>query len=80
MTDKGLTEWVKVKKGKLEKIKEPSAKEIERLRDDGYSVSKSVTRGNKTKITTYSPISFAEHRNKEFNLLHSKKKRKEAYA
>ena len=45
----------KVKDGKSTKIKKCDMKTIDQLLDKGYSVSKVIEEGNKTKIVTYSP-------------------------
>ena len=51
--------WYKIKNGKQTRIKKP--KNIDKLLDKGYTVSQVVTRGNKSKVNTYSPKNYPEN-------------------
>ena len=51
--NKVTIKWVKVKNGKLTRIKEP--KSVDKLLDKGFTVSKVTEIGNKTSILTFSP-------------------------
>ena len=55
---KGKTEWVKVKDNKVTKIEKP--KNIEKLLNQGYSVSRAITVNRRTKIRTWSPLTKRE--------------------
>jgi hypothetical protein len=61
-------EWVIVKDGKMTKVQPLTYSGIEKYRDDGFTVNKSVTtpnpNGETTKITTYSPLTKSEHNEK----------------
>ncbi|GAF84929.1 unnamed protein product, partial [marine sediment metagenome] len=59
MMPKEKVEWVKIKHGKITKIREP--KSIDKLLDEGYTVSKSTEIGNNTAIMTYSPLTRQQH-------------------
>ena len=67
-------ECFKVKSGKIKKIPKSkcSRANIKKLNNQGYSVSKSTTKGNKTKIETFSALTrqeaIKEHRKRFGNL------------
>ena len=55
----------KVKKGIITKISNKicmSQKQIDDYLDKGFTITKVIENGNKTKITTYSPKTYAEAR------------------
>lgn len=53
-------EWWKVKAGEKTKINKPTDEQREALLDAGFTVTRVITEGSKTKITTYSPLTYAE--------------------
>ena len=62
--------WTKVKNGKLTRIKEP--KSVNKLLDEGFTISKITEIGNKTTIETFSPKTreeaIREHRRRYGNI------------
>ena len=56
------TTCVKVKDGKLKKIKDCSLSNIRKLNNQGFSVSKVITEGNHTSIETFSPLTKGQAR------------------
>jgi len=63
MAKKSGCKWFKVKDGKQTMIQQKNCdqKYINKLLDQGYSVSKLIEQGNKTKIITYSPMTRNEY-------------------
>lgn len=50
----------KVKKGEKTRMRKCDSATINKMVDQGFSVSKVVEMGNKTKITTFSPLTRAQ--------------------